>query len=144
MPISKAGIVALRDQLQKDDPSLTPAQVLQGVRTLVHSKLQEDKPPPYPLPPAPKGKDSLDFLTALGNATPAEQRRLHDEAVGILAERKAAMHASVPKEVQIAFHKERPPGINDPHHYAQMLHGKALWEETDKLVADALATKAVS
>lgn len=144
MPISKAGIVALRDQLQKDDPSLTPAQVLQGVRTLVHSKLQEDKPPPYPLPPAPKGKDSLDFLTALGSATPAEQRRLHEEAVGILAERKAAMHASVPKEVQIAFHRERPPGINDPHHFAQMLHGKALWEETDKLVADALATKAVS
>jgi hypothetical protein len=144
MPISKAEIVAIRDQLKKDDPALTPAQVLQGVRTLVHSRLQGEKPPPYPLPPAPPGKDSIDFLKALDGATTAEQRRLHDEAVGILAERKAAMHASVPKDVQIAFHRERPPGINDPHHYAQMLHGKALWEETDKLVGDALALKAVS
>lgn len=137
MPISPENIVAMRDALAASDPTLTPAQLLQGVRTLVHVALQVDSTPPYPLPPAPKGKARADFIKALRGASAFDQKRLHDEEGVILAQRKAAMHASVPAEVHVAFQRERPPGIRDPHHYAQWLHGKALWAEANKLVVAA-------
>jgi hypothetical protein len=136
-----AEIKKLYAGLKASDPSLTPAQLVQGVRTLVHEALKAESPPPYPLPEPAKGKTREDFTKALFTATPEVARQLHEDAFRDLAERKTLMHASVPIDVQMEFQRNRPVGIRDAHHYAQMLHGKGLWEHGDALVAAALDGK---
>ena len=144
MTITSAEILGMRDALRASDPSLTPAQVVQGVRTLVHERLQAENPAPYQLPAPAPGKSRADFLAKLAEAkTDAEKKALHVWEMNSLAERKAEMHAAVDKFTQVAFQRERPPGIRDAHHYAQMVHGRGLWEQTDQLVASALAETGV-
>jgi hexokinase len=139
MPVTTAEILAMRDALAAEDPTLTPAKVVQGVRTLVHARLQIDKPFPCPLPPPDKGRTREDYDNAYkAAATDEERQQIHDDEMMHYVARRAAMQASVPVSAHHAYQKAaKPPGIRDAHHYMQFLHGKALWEEADKLVADA-------
>ena len=158
MPVTVKEILALRDQVKASDSELTPAEILKGVRTLVHDRLQQETPPPFPLPDPSAGKSDAEYQAAyakalrIRDAAPreAELRRLHHEHVRHHAERVVKARQSVPIETVMEFEARRqelrPQGVNDPHHYAQREHGIKLWEQTDKLVADAglMPAKAVS
>lgn len=137
MTVSREEVLAIRDRL-KADPYLSPADVVRGMRTEVHALLQIEMPPPFPLPEAAKGKSDADFLARLGGArSDAEAKAIHDEHVTHYAERVAAMQASVPVEVHVAYQRERSkwPGIRDAHHFAQAKHQSELWKQADALVA---------
>lgn len=145
MAITKSDVLKIRDDVvaaaTAAGVTLTAAEVVQGTRTMVHAALSLEKPAPYPLPPAPPGKSRADFLARMRSANRAELKSLNDEEHALLATRKAQMHLSVPPEVHVAFQQASETekyGIRDAHHFAQKEHGKALWEETNSLVAQAL------
>lgn len=142
MTVQASDVLKIRDELRARYPKLTDAELLRGVRTEVHALLQLEKPPPYSLPTAETGKTDVDFAKAAEGAAgnPEELQRLHDEHIAYRAGRMVKMHASVPAEEHVRFHKDRPPPfIKDAHHYAQQRHQSALWNETDKLVKEALS-----
>jgi hypothetical protein len=147
MSLTKKEILELRDGLVAETkasklPPLTDSQLVQGVRTLVHSILQEASPMPHLMPDPEPGKSDAEYAdkariaAAVGDTN--ELRRLHLDHVVYKAQRVALAKASVPPEVHAEFLRMRPPLIGDAHHYAQMLHGKKIWEEADKLVTNAL------
>ena len=144
--ITTSQVLSIHAGLSKDT-SLTPAEVVQGTRTLVHEELQKQSPPPFPLPPADTGKTHEDFAARFrAAASDRERDAVHYAEKVHLAERKAKMMQAVPPETHVAFHaaKGTPAGygIRDAHHWAQKEHGRLLWEEADRLVA--LALKGVS
>jgi hypothetical protein len=140
----------IRNEVAADDPTLTPAQIVQGTRTRVHAQLQIEQPVPYPLPPAAPGKSTAEFAARYKGAVKASAgdaalQAIHDEERTHLAERKAAMFATLPPSVGVDFQRARASDpsarlCRDAHHYAQMCHGRSLWEQTDKLVAEAGVT----
>ena len=91
------------------------------------------------------GKDHESYMRRYNAATTDSARTaIHDEEKDHLAERKAVMLLRIPATEHLAFQKWKATdlgrahtGVNDVHHWAQMQHGKALWEEADKLVAEA-------
>lgn len=145
----------------REDKALTPAQVLQGVRTLVHAQLQLEQPVPHPLPQPTKGwkisipsslshQEASDmshqsYFDAYKVATSdAERNAIHQDQKIDLASRRADQQASVPKETHVAFQLWRAsdegrqhPFVQTAIHFAQFNHGRALWIEADKLVVEA-------
>jgi hypothetical protein len=142
--MTPADVLKISADVRKDT-ALTPAQVLMGIRTLVHAQLQLEKPPPYCLPDAATGKDHESYVKRFNAAaSDAERTSIHNEEKFHLAERKAAMLSAIPASAHLAFQQWKVTdlgrahnGVTDVHHWAQMQHGKALWEEADKLVAEA-------
>ena len=103
----------------------TPAEARQGTRTRVHELLQAQVPCAYVLP-APSRQFGPDERVA----------RNED-----IAKRKQALQASIPNELILESERARsgPDGTHrDAVHYLQKKYGKALWEETDKLVNQVL------
>lgn len=138
-------VLKLVEQLKASDPELTPAEIVQGVRTLVHERLQDAQPVLYRLEAPEPGKTRQDYAAAeekalkIKDATArlAELSRLHNEERDHRAERVAKAKASVPAHIHVAFEKARPAGVRDAHHYAQYLHGIDLWDQTNAIVAEA-------
>jgi hypothetical protein len=103
----------------------TPAEARQGARTEVHELLQAQLPVPYPLPARTKTFAAADTAARdadLANRTKAMQSQVTDAE--ILASERARGGAD-------ATHR-------DAHHWVQKQHGIALWQETDRLIAEAL------
>jgi hypothetical protein len=155
MTVTSADILAIRDELAKD-PKLTPAEVVRGTRTLVHARLMDERPMPHLLPEPDPGKSDADFQKAAEDAMSirddnervAKLSELHSAHVRHRAEREVRARAGVPLEDEIRYQSARvsrtptgerviPVTIKDAHHFVQYEHGKALWEDTDRLVAQA-------
>jgi hypothetical protein len=145
---TRADVLKMREDVlaaaAKRREKLTPAQVLQGVRTLVHEQLQEADPMPYLVPAADAGMSHEDFLAAQqSTADPGEQRRLHDDEVRHMAERRVRMRMAVPESVHLDFEQarlaepEKWRHIRDAHHWVQMKHTSAQWEQAFQIVAEA-------
>lgn len=150
MTVTREDVLAIRDAVAKD-PHLTPADVVQGVRTLVHARLMDERPMPHQLPPPDTGKSDEDFQAATAQlskirddaAREAGYAKLHHEHVRQRAARAVRAKAGVSVEDQIRFEEARasntlPTTVQDAHHFVQYEHGKNLWDETNALVASAL------
>lgn len=108
--------------------TLTPAECVQGTRTVVHGLLQAESPLPCTdLTP--------DMIIARERRTPltlAEKLEQEDH-----------QRAQVTPEQQAAYRAARAAGDRnaahcpDAHKWVQMKHQTALWERTDRLVAEA-------
>lgn len=99
----------------------SPEDAFKALRTEVHAALQLEKPFPYSKRP--------EHLNVERMLTHAEVREIH-----------LHMREKVTEKEYIASEKARAKGGDhrDAHHHVQKLHGIALWEEADKLVASAL------
>ncbi len=95
----------------------------QGLRTEVSAALQLKNPPPH----------QHDVEAAKGALHAHAKDTLHDEA-----------RASVSDEHRLLSDHARQvdPHHTDAHHFAQKLHGTALWREVDRVIAEAGITPA--
>lgn len=104
------------------------SDAVMSTRTLVHERLQAEKPMPCTSLP-PDMQSQRDRRTPL---TYAEK-----------AAHVAHQRSQVTSEQHEAFARAKASGDRnaaqcaDAHHHVQMLHGTSLWEETDRLCKEA-------
>jgi len=104
-------------------------EAFRGTKSRVHAQLQLEKPPPYSdLPAHVKPQSDGTLKTRKEFADVQSHQRMQPTDAEHVAAGKA---------------RSGPDGsFVDTHHYVQREHGKALWVEAAKLVADAGITEA--
>ena len=107
-----------------------------STRVEVHAELQRRNPPPYSsiTPEMLAARDRREPLTFREKAadTAHQLAQVTDEHHAAFQAARAEGHLDV---------KGGQPGdkpVADAHHYAQKLHGMALWAETERLVTGAV------
>jgi hypothetical protein len=101
----------------------------QSTRVLLKARLQEINPVPY-------GEQVLsEAQIASRRGRPKPSRKEHAEHV-------AAMRSAVTEEDHAAFARAKgtpdAKDVLDAHHFAQKMHQKSLWAETDRLIAEVI------
>jgi len=108
-------------EIHKDSLERYPKTAAHSTRTEVHAELQLRNPPPYSDNPPDLPKEQ-------GSYSPEERKRIQ------------AFQRAMPTDAEcIEFARQRAsqPHIVDAHHWVQMKHQRALWEEADRLLAAA-------
>jgi hypothetical protein len=130
IPVDEVKTIYAAQAARKDVPDgFDPRQ---STRVLVKARLQELNPLPY----STVTPDMQAARDRRGSLTRKE-----------LAEQHAYMRAQVTEEDHERYARARgtpdTEAVRDAHHFAQKMHGKALWELADGLVEEVLG-KAVT
>jgi hypothetical protein len=104
--------------IHEDSLKRYPKTAAKSTRTEVHAELQLRNPPPYSDNPPHLPKEQ-------GAFTKEERAEIQD------FQRQQPTDAEC---IDFARNRAKQTHIVDAHHWVQMKHGMALWEETDRLL----------
>lgn len=139
----------IRNEVTSDDPRLTGAEIVQGVRARVHAQLRAENPAPLQLPPPDPGQEHEAYVASYKaavdkGASERELAEIHRSEKQHLADRTFEMVHSLTAEHHSLFSqwKMTPEGrahpwVADAHHWLQFQHGRQLWIAADKLCQEA-------
>ena len=98
---------------------------LKATRTEIHAALQLRNPPPY-----------SDHPPHLPKQVSESRAFTREEAEEIRAHQR--MQVTDAEHLEFSKSRAEHPYILDAHHYVQWKHGKALWVEADRLLAQLM------